>query len=545
MTDNNQRWDCKRFSPERLHNYKSPDLTTTPCKSTNSTEISVSEVSGFKDWSKERRAVDLATCCFLKNDPDCSVCAPEFQIANRAGCISRHMTESIESSLAFLQIQKSQSNLKRVRAGARNDDVFRIFRRTGQRIALIAQQIERERCTYLKNSYTEKNQLCKEFSAILRSNRIDSGARSLASANSSECRSDKENERREKRKKAAIRRINVNVFKRCECCRRLALRAEEYTDGGGRHGEGDAHECTEHDAENDKNETAVSKEETVEDKEKLEARNQKPVASPTNANAVKSKQGPAAESPRVQFCCPPSQDIQSNTGSPTIVLPKKPEAENGRHELRRLTASSLGTISLGCPSAAPTGSTGSPRRGQGARSTSLRRGHSAWLKQSVSPAPLEPLAKVKLAGNAWHEHVRSLQSRASAREGTPDVTLPEAYEAFRKLVRAMEATDRLKEREYLREIDLDGESEWSGGRARIGESPAHSARWQPLKRSSVCHSDAASFCELNFLRVGSPADRALHNWHEESGETAPSADRRRDRSRSICAPDGIFLTESC
>ena len=50
-----------------------------------------------------------------------------------------------------------------------NEDVFRIFRQTGRRIALIKQQVERERCTYLKDSYTEKNQLYKELAGIFHS----------------------------------------------------------------------------------------------------------------------------------------------------------------------------------------------------------------------------------------------------------------------------------------------------------------------------------------------------------------------------------------
>ena len=37
-----------------------------------------------------------------------------------------------------------------------SDDVFRIFRQTGRRIALIKEQVERERSSYLKESYMEK-----------------------------------------------------------------------------------------------------------------------------------------------------------------------------------------------------------------------------------------------------------------------------------------------------------------------------------------------------------------------------------------------------
>ena len=141
---------------------------------------------------------------------------------------------ALQSSIAFLQIQKN-ANLKR--STSMNEDVFRIFRQTGRRIALIEQQVERERCTFLKDSFTEKNQLYKELAGIFHSKTATNsplgtnllhvapsqGAKSRDGPAEKACSA-------QKSPKVELRSINVNVLKRCECCRRRAFRQVEDDD---------------------------------------------------------------------------------------------------------------------------------------------------------------------------------------------------------------------------------------------------------------------------------------------------------------------------
>ena len=459
------------------------------------------------------------------------------------------MTQNIESSLAFLQIQKS-SNLKR--DGARNDDVFRIFRRTGQHIALIAQQIERERCSYLKNSYTEKNQLYKEFAAVIGINRKVNVINGDGVVDDPLV-SDAENEQRRRKRKEDIRRINVNVLKRCECCRRLAFRIKENKEVED-HDDHEAGELVEDEKENEsatKEEQAAKKKELQEHgventKEGTDEKNIKVLGAGNLTTTNASKQQKHPEMVSVQFSRS-TQDVRFQTSprAPGMVVePKRHVQVQSQNSPRSNTLSSVGTVSLGAPGPVKSERPFSPgcsgSRGIGTRSTSLRKSTSPWVKVNIKALPSGPVDKLKLQGQAWKEHVRTLQTKNKVCEGTPTAGLPEAYEAFRKLVREMEETEKEKEKErdLLREMDNCQEDRPMSTASR--RLSATGLRWQPLRRTSVCPEAAIS---QNTFRPSSHATDpvSLDDWSEKSEVDRLEGEQKYEDS--FPEEIGIFITE--
>ena len=429
---------------------------------------------------------------------------------------------ALQNSVAFLQIQKN-TNLKQ--STAMGEDVFRIFRQTGRRIALIKQQVERERCTYLKDSYTEKNQLYKELAGIFHSKRaIHEKSRQLQGGESHSTVSfpahssrvspttggtNNDSDRLLSSHKAQkeLRSINVNVLKRCECCRRRAFRAvENEDDDDGVFDEEAFHEHCEGEHHTDK----------TQDKEKAKVIRKTSVSTKTGG----SKKGSKQKAKLVQFSryddvrIPATQRVQAGMWA----LKRQTKGQKQGKQQKSVTFQVAGsTASLDNAEAkAPSvnedkaASTTPGLCGASTRPTLRSR---ASMKQEYQTSKSNE--RVRLEGNAWTSHVENVQEKKQMNNSSKITGLSKAYCAFKKLLRQMED-------EYVSEQWVEDEDSRAVSRAEVpGSRPTSNmsrtdSRWLPLRRSSVTLA-----IRLNTWTTGNLEPASMDSFKEkgEEGET--------------------------
>ena len=391
---------------------------------------------------------------------------------------------ALQNSVAFLQIQKN-SNLKQ--STAMGGDVFRIFRQTGRRVALIKQQVERERCSYLKDSYTEKNQLYKELASILhskksiheKSRQLQGGeshsAVSFPALSSRVCpatgRTSNDSDRHfsaaQKAQKES-RSINVNVLKRCECCRRRAFRTVE--------NENDDDDVFDEEAFHDHCEGENHADKT-QDKEKTKVTRKTSVSTRTGGNKKGSKQ----KARLVQFSryddvrIPATQRVQAGIWA----LKKQTKVQKQAKQRKSVTFQEAGsTTSLNNNEAKSTpiseDKAASTAPGLSSASTRPTLRSRASMKQEYQTSKNNE--RVRLEGNAWTSHVENIQEKKQMNNSSEITGLSKAYCAFKKLLTQMED-------EYTSEHAQWVEDEESRAVSRVASRS--DSGWLPLRRSSV------------------------------------------------------------
>lgn len=399
-----------------------------------------------------------------------------------------------ESSTAFLMLQKNANR----RQTSMTDDVFRIFRRTGKKINEIASRIESERNIYLKDSYSHKNTLYKELSGIANvkngQNATQKTRRAkivnhmgalprFASVNTSDliCRPVKSQSGRQKLGEDAEyepeKRLNVNVLKRCECCRRLAFRYKEMSEKQKEENEGeekDKEEKEEDEGQKNTSETQKLTDEILASVKQGSAANDdfngrktskmflydKKISInevvPTSFNSLRKQSKAALESPPRKM-----------TLSGSVTAPPSPAKEEMKNVTRSRSYSVLMNKSSALVHPEPT--------------------PSPLSRQKIRVKFTNPTAneKIKVCGNAWSNHLRKLQDQDTTEKQTV-VTLSKAYLAFRKLLRQMEEK-RKKEEEALENEEYSPSSSTRNSpipRNRFkttAVSIAAASRWQPRK----------------------------------------------------------------
>lgn len=413
---------------------------------------------------------------------------------------------ALQSSIAFLQIQKN-ANLKR--STSMSEDVFRIFRQTGRRISLIQQQVERERCSYLKESYTEKNQLYKELAHIFHSKRAiraQQGTDVLSSisapqkkhsqatfgekskeadlGNGHKCKSVKE-----------LRSINVNVLKRCECCRRRAFRTIEENDD----------------------------DEDIFDEEAFQYESQLQTLDDKSSDKAKTKAGRKI-----------SQSSRSSNEKNERKLGKKKTAlvQFSRYDDIRMPAATqrvkAGIWALKKQNGGPDDQKKQSKavRFGGNDSTvespSVQRKTSSNTPASTARPTLKSRASIKLEsqnnkgdklhldGNAWSTHVQDIHEKKNNNNNAIS-GLSKAYCAFKKLLNKMEDEYQAKQ---VKEDEMRPESriELPGSRP-VSNISGSDSRWAPLRRSS----DSLSV-RLNTWTTGSLEPTSMNSFEENCEE---------------------------
>lgn len=415
---------------------------------------------------------------------------------------------TLQSSIAFLQIQKN-ANLKR--STSMNEDVFRIFRQTGRRITLIKQQVERERCTFLKDSYTEKNQLYKELAGIFHSKKATNSQLStevLAAAPPQVVKSragpaDKAKEAghcsAHKSPKVELRPINVNVLKRCECCRRRAFRKVEDDDDDDDVFDEEAFQC-ESQAPDDKSN----------DKTKPKATRKISRASKSPSNSTKGKKERSTSQQKltklVQFSryddirIPATQRVQAG-----IWTLKK---QNGRPRDQEKQSKSVNFQANNLPT--------SPCREVKVKSETpgLTVVGRPTVKSRASikiESHSNKNDKVRLDSNAWASHLQSIQEKKINNNNTL-TGLSKAYCAFKKMLNKMEEEYGA---EQIQEEELRAESgaELPAISRPVSNVSRSDSRWVPLRRSS----DTLSI-RLNSWTIGSLEPTSMDSFSENSKE---------------------------
>ena len=417
---------------------------------------------------------------------------------------SANTNTSLQSSVAFLQIQKN-ANLKR--STSMNEDVFRIFRQTGRRIALIKQQVERERCTYLKDSYTEKNQLYKELAGIFHSkkslndNNRQSGGASLLSTVSLpvlcsriRLKEDKNNDsdRHLSGHKAlkGLRSINVNVLKRCECCRRRAFRT---IDNGDDVDDGFDEEVF---PSATSGQTPDNK---THDKAKTNVARKKSQTSKTGGNKQKTA---LVQFSRYDHVPIPSARQKVQAGTWAL---KKQTKEGAKSKKKSVSFQGNGSTTCLNHVEEKAAST-TPALITTSRPT-LKSRASVKLECQASKSN----ERVRLEGNDWTSHVENIQEKKNISSSTVS-GLSKAYCAFRNVLKKME------DQYYLEQFTQDQESRTESRAEMSGSRPASNmsrtdARWLPLRRTS----DTLSIC-LNSWTSGTLESACMDSFNENGKE---------------------------
>ena len=426
-----------------------------------------------------------------------------------------NMNSALQSSVAFLQIQKN-ANFKRS-ASNTSEDVFRIFRQTGRRIALIKQQVEKERCSYLKDSYTEKNQLYKELAGIFHSKRVVSekirqGGDSLSSVSLPVLSTrvspavegtHNEHERHLSGHKAVkeLRSINVNILKRCECCRRKAFRTIDDDDEDDAVFDDEAFHCE-----------GQTLDENTPDKGKTKVAKKTSQSSMTSGSKKTHKE----KARLVQFSrydevrIPASQRVQAG-----ICALKK--QSNGRKQLKQKKSvtfqesgsstslnnaeeKNLSTFEEKVTSVTPGLSTASKR-------PTLKSRASIRLETQAS----KNNERIHLEGNAWTSHLENVQER-KLNNANKIFGISKAHCAFKKLLRQMEDEHDFEQFAQDEELRTESRAELPGSRPASNISETDS-RWRPLRRSS----DTLSI-RLNSWTAGSLEPACMESFKENGEE---------------------------
>ena len=388
---------------------------------------------------------------------------------------SANTNTALQSSVAFLQIQKN-ANLKR--STSMNEDVFRIFRQTGRRIALIKQQVERERCTYLKDSYTKKNQLYKELAGIFHSKKalMEKNQQIGEDANSAvslpalrsrvsltegiNCINDCDKQFSAHKALKELRSINVNVLERCECCRRRAFRTVDNEDDVDDGFDEDAFHCENNgQAPDDKTQDKARRKKSQVNKEKktlVQFSRYDDVRIPTTQRVQAGmwalrKQTNGRSQPKKKI----SVSFQVN-GSTTKLHPTEEKAASTTPSLTactRPTLKSRANIKLEC---------------QASKNNE----------------------RLHLEGNDWTSHVEIVQERKIKSSNTIS-GLSKAYCAFRNLLRKLEEENQAEEVADNEDVRTD-------------------SRWLPLRRCS----DTLSL-RLNSWSTGCLEPACMESFNEK------------------------------
>lgn len=439
---------------------------------------------------------------------------------------------ALQNSVAFLQIQKN-ANLQRKTSSS--EDVFRIFRQTGQRIALIKQQVERERCTYLKDSYTEKNQLYKELAGIFHSKRAindrsrQSGGDSISAVSLpglcsrvGQAGEGKNNDRDGGHFSAhktlkELRSINVNVLKRCECCRRRAFRTIENDDDDDGVFDEEAFKCE-----------SQNPDDKTQGKAKTKVARKLSQASKTgDITKVKKEKATLVHFSRYDDVrIPAMQRVQAG-----IWALKK--QTNGQKQSKHKTSVSFqvkgSTTSLNNAEekATPASKPENAACATEEKAASVTPGASASTRptlKSRASMKLESQAsksneRLHLEGNAWTSHVETVQEK-KLNNSTAITGLSKAYCAFKKLLRKMEDEYNSEQFAQGEEFRAESRTEVPGSRPASNMSKTES-RWLPLRRTS----DSLSV-RLNSWTSGSLEPACMDSFKEkgeEEGEETLSA----------------------
>ena len=414
---------------------------------------------------------------------------------------------SLQSSIAFLEIQKN-ANLKR--STSMNDDVFRIFRQTGRRIALIKKQVERERCTFLKDSYTEKNQLYKELAGIFHSKKatnsqLGTDVLSVAPSQGVKSRVGPAEKAKEaghcsanKSPKADLRSINVNVLKRCECCRRRAFRQVEDDDDDDDGFDEEAFQCESQaldDKSNDKTKPKVPRKTSRASKSLSDSTKGKKERS-TSKRKTKLVQFGGYDDIRI----PATQRVQAG-----IWALKKQNGRPREQEKQRKSVHFQANNLPASPSREVKVASETPGLSSVGR-PALKSRASIKIESQNNKKD-----KVRLDSNAWASHLRKIQEKKTNDNNT--ITgLSKAYCAFKKLLNKMEE-------EYEAEQVQDGEQRAESRSelptiSRPGSNVSRSdSRWVPLRRSSATLS-----IRLNSWAMGSREPTSMESFSENSKE---------------------------
>lgn len=397
-----------------------------------------------------------------------------------------------------------------------SEDVFRIFRQTGRRISLIKQQVERERCCYLKDSYTEKNQLYKELAGIFQSKRaMNEKSRQLQGVGESQSGSrvgataegaSGGHERHLSAHKAlkGMRSINVSVLKRCECCRRRAFRAvDDDDDDDGVFDEEAFHGQCESESRDDK----------LPDKEKTKATRKTSQVT----RAVENKKAKRQKARVVQFSryddvrIPATQRVQAGIWAlkkqtngrkqtnqkKSVTFQKTDSTTSLCHEEEKVASSSETKRAL--ESATPGVSSLASTR------PTLKSRASIKLEYQTSKSN----ERVRLEGTAWTSHVENVQEK-KLNNTSKGLGLSKAYCAFKKFLRQIEEENTPEQLIPGDECRVESPSELPGSRPSSNLSRTDS-RWVPLRRSP----DTLSV-RLNSWTAGSLEPACMDSF-EESG----------------------------
>lgn len=409
---------------------------------------------------------------------------------------------AIINSAAFLQLQKN-ANLNR--RTSMSDDVFRIFRQTGRRIALIKQQVEKERSTYLKESYIEKNQLYKELAAIAhlkktideKSRELSETGRDLNTTSSlpslssgllvSPTAEGKNNyidrNVREHKGTKELPSINVNVLKRCECCRRRAFR--EVNDD-------DVYDEDEDPCEGN----------NLNEDEKAKVNRKKSQSSKTTANKKQNRQ--KARLIRVSSY----EDVR---------IPATRRVETGVRALKKQTkgsnkvkhSKSVSFQVQNTPESSDNNKVKAASTNQN-KSNSVTPGGSATGSariRSRASVKLEYQAtnnndRIRLEGNSWISHVENVQEKKLYNTSKRVSGLSKAYGAFKNLPKQMD--------ENYTSDQFDQDEEY---RTELLSRPTSDCRWDPTRRSS-----ATLPVRVNTWTTGSGETAHSENFDENGAE---------------------------
>lgn len=399
---------------------------------------------------------------------------------------------ALQSSIAFLQIQKN-ANLKR--STSMNDDVFRIFRQTGRRIALIKQQVERERCTFLKDVYTEKNQLYKELAGIFQSKKATNsqlGTDVLAAASPQVVKSraglaEKAKEAghcsAHKSPKVELRSINVNVLKRCECCRRRAFRKiDDDVDDDDAFDE-EAFQCESQVPPDGKSKRKISR------ASKSSSTSKQKVTRLVQFSRYDDVRIPATQ--RVQVGI---RALKKQNGRPRV---QEKQSKSVHFQVNDLPASPSREVKV--KSETP-GLTAVGRPPVKSRASIKIESHG------------NKKDKVRLDSNAWASHLQNIQDK-KVNNGNAVTGLSKAYCAFKKLLNEMEEEYEAEQLQQEGELRIESRSELPDISRPVSNVSRSDSRWVPLRRSS----DTLSI-RLNPWTIGSLQPTSMDSFSENSKE---------------------------
>ena len=392
-----------------------------------------------------------------------------------------------------------------------NEDVFRIFRQTGRRISLIKQQVERERCTFLKDAYTEKNQLYKELAGIFHSKKATSsqlGTDVLTAAPPQLVKSragpaEKAKEAGHcsatKSPKVELRSINVNVLKRCECCRRKAFQVEDADNDDDVFDE-EAFQCESRapdDKSNNKTKPKAARKISRASKSRSDSTKARKERS-TNKQKTKLVQFSRYEDIRI----PATQRVQAGiwalkkqNGRPRD---QEKQSKSVHFQTNNLPASPSRNVKVKSETPGLTSAVGRP----------TVKSRSSIKVQSYGPSNKDD--KVRLDSNAWASHLQNIQEKKINNNNT--VTgLSKAYCAFKKLLNKME--EEYEAEQMQEEQRAESRAELPAISGPVSNMCRSDSRWVPSRRSSNTLS-----IRLNSWTMGSLQPTSMDSFSENNKE---------------------------